>query len=73
MKESWQEQIADLLNRLTHPNPEVRLESLRALGSIQDDEVALLLVDLLADPDPRVAFTAAGSNASTMVLSPGLA
>jgi HEAT repeat protein len=59
VKEAWKSEISDLLNRLTHPNPEVRLEALRKLGSIQDDDVVVLLHDLLADEDTRVAFTAA--------------
>lgn len=56
---SWEEQVPDLLVRLTHPNPEVRLEALRAFGGLEDDAVPPLLRELLADPDRRLGFAAA--------------
>ncbi|MBX3468010.1 MAG: HEAT repeat domain-containing protein [Planctomycetes bacterium] len=61
VKPEWTAQVPDLLNRLTHPNAEVRLEALRELGAVQDPDVGRLLADLCADPDDRVAFTAAGA------------
>jgi len=62
VKDAWRDKIADLLNRLTHPNPEVRLAALRAMGAIDDDpDVVVLMSDLLEDRDARIAFTAAGA------------
>ena len=60
IKQDWTARIPDLLNRLTHPNPEVRLESLRDLGKIDDGDVLALMIDLMNDADSRVAFHAAG-------------
>ncbi|HBP19500.1 MAG TPA: hypothetical protein DEA08_17135, partial [Planctomycetes bacterium] len=60
IKQDWTARIPDLLNRLTHPNPEVRLESLRDLGKIDDGDVLTLMADLMNDADSRVAFHAAG-------------
>lgn len=56
---TWEEQVPDLLVRLTHPNPEVRLEALRAFGGLEDEAVTPLLRELLADPDRRLGFAAA--------------
>jgi len=61
VKEEWAAQVADLLNRLTHPNPEVRLQALRAMGAVQGDDVVVLLRDLLQDGDPRVTYHAAAA------------
>ncbi|MBL4848176.1 MAG: HEAT repeat domain-containing protein, partial [Planctomycetes bacterium] len=60
-KSEWQAQVPDLLNRLTHPNPEVRLAALGELGAIKDPDVNTLLAQLIEDRDQRVAFYAAGS------------
>ncbi|MEZ6187742.1 MAG: HEAT repeat domain-containing protein [Planctomycetota bacterium] len=60
IQDAWARQVPDLLNRLTHPNPHVRLEALRHLGAIQGDpEVAALLRELIGDLDAHVARTAA--------------
>ncbi|MCA8922239.1 MAG: PQQ-binding-like beta-propeller repeat protein, partial [Planctomycetes bacterium] len=60
IKDAWARQVPDLLNRLTHPNPYVRLLALRSLGAIQGDPaVATLLRELLGDDDPQVGLTAA--------------
>lgn len=62
VKPAWAQQVPDLLNRLTHPNPFVRLNGLQSLGAIQGDpEVASLLRELLQDPELEVALTAAVS------------
>lgn len=55
---AWLEKDKDLLLKLTHRNPEVRLETLRALADLGDGVVPLLK-DLLADADARVAANAA--------------
>ncbi|MGE0706575.1 MAG: HEAT repeat domain-containing protein [Planctomycetota bacterium] len=60
IKSDWAAKIPDLLNRLTHPNPEVRLQALVDLGAIDDPGVLALMVDLMRDQDSRVAFYAAG-------------
>lgn len=60
-KPAWGAQVPHLLDRLAHPNPEVRLEALRALGAIDDPDVGALLTELLDDRDARVAYTAAGA------------
>lgn len=57
----WEAEVPDLLVRLTHPNPEVRLEALRALGGLERDDVTALLRELLTDADPRVQFAAAAA------------
>ncbi len=54
VKEEW-----NVLDRLTHRNAEVRLEAVRALGAIEDEEVKPLLSDLLNDKDARVQGSAA--------------
>ncbi|RMG17571.1 MAG: hypothetical protein D6731_03910 [Planctomycetota bacterium] len=62
VKPSWEEQVVDLLERLSHPNPEVRLEALGLVAEIEGDpDVLTLLVDLTRDPDPRVAYSAGAS------------
>lgn len=59
VKESWQQRVPGLLDRLTHANPRVRLEALVRLSESEEREVLALFVDLLKDGDPRVALTAA--------------
>ena len=59
-KQGWEDAVPDLLNRLTHPNPEVRLQGLVALGKLSDPDVNALMVQLTEDRDSRVAFRAAG-------------
>ncbi len=61
IKPEWRAAVTDLLNRLTHPNAEVRLEALTALAGLTDPDALTLVRDLLADRDPRVAFTAAAA------------
>lgn len=61
IKPEWRIAVTDLLNRLTHPNAEVRLEALTALAGLTDPDALALVRDLLADRDPRVAFTAAAA------------
>lgn len=59
-KAAWEDAVPDLLNRLTHPNAEVRLQGLVALGELTDPDVNTLMVQLTQDRDGRVAFRAAG-------------
>jgi HEAT repeat protein len=61
VKAEWAAQVPDLLNRLTHPNPEVRLESLRELGALTDPEVGKLFAALLEDQDERVGYAVAAA------------
>jgi HEAT repeat-containing taxis protein len=60
-KPEWEGKVPDLLNRLTHPNPEVRLQALSALGKLEDPDVNTLLVELTEDRDQRVAFYGASA------------
>jgi len=60
-KPEWEGKVPDLLNRLTHPNPEVRLQALSALGKLADPDVNTLLVELTEDRDQRVAFYGASA------------
>jgi HEAT repeat protein/outer membrane protein assembly factor BamB len=60
VKQEWSQTVPDLLNRLTHPNPEVRLEALVEMGKVTDPDVLTLMADLMDDQDSRVAFNAAG-------------
>lgn len=60
-KPDWEAKVPDLLNRLTHPNPEVRLQALSALGKLEDPDVNTLLVELTEDRDQRVAFYGASA------------
>lgn len=60
IKPAWESAVPDLLARLTHPNPEVRLRALGKLSLLPGDpDVPVLLRDLLADPDRRVALVVA--------------
>lgn len=61
VKPGWAAKIPDLLTRLTHPNPEVRLESLRELGQLDDPDVGALLTALLDDTDERVVYAVAAA------------
>lgn len=61
IRPEWAEAIPDLLARITHEHPEVRLEALGAVTALDDPAALDLTRELLTDPDPRVALVAAAT------------
>lgn len=59
IRPEWVAAVPDLLNRLTHRNPKVRLDSLERLGEIVDPDIVVLFRELLVDPSPSLKLKAA--------------